>query len=203
MIDEVYVSKKVNLVNGKLVGLAVDENFPAGTILCFMIKSFSSKFKDVVSLFPISAVSGKKMLDFFKKILPFVENSGLFVDAISTDNHTANRSFYKLLSGGLIFSSKYALDLTKNSWLILLEIFSNDNTFSKHASQLHYFTDIFNKTFENNIEFAMFACCENDHNILITFLKKFFNCAMKNYLTKLNVDVQGRSRKQIEKVSSK
>ena len=37
------------------------------------------------------------MLNVFNKELPFVENSGLFVDAISTDNHqsTANR-----LSGG-------------------------------------------------------------------------------------------------------
>ena len=103
MIDEVYVSKKVNLVNGKLVGLAVDENVPAGTILCFMIKSFSSKFKDVVSLFPIS-----------------------------TDNHTANKSFYKLLSGGNEVNQEITHPYAENRKLFLM------------YDSVHNFKNIFN-----------------------------------------------------------
>ena len=65
IIDEIYVSKTVQMSAGKLIGVAEDESSPASTILTFMVKSFCGKFKDVVFLYPISKISGDKILNIF------------------------------------------------------------------------------------------------------------------------------------------
>ena len=66
MIDEVYVAKKIELMNGQVYGQAVDDiSACSSTILCVMIKSLYSKYRDVVCLHPISRVNGKKIYSFF------------------------------------------------------------------------------------------------------------------------------------------
>ena len=48
-MDEAYVNKKIQLVNGSIVGTAVDEDFPSSTIFSVMVRSLTSKYRDVIT----------------------------------------------------------------------------------------------------------------------------------------------------------
>ena len=52
MIDEVYLSKRVEASSGQVFGLT-DGCDVATTALCFMVKSLSSGYKDMVAMYPI------------------------------------------------------------------------------------------------------------------------------------------------------
>jgi len=47
IIDEIYVAKRVEYSAGDVQGLTADGSV-ASTLLCFMIKSLKSKYKDIV-----------------------------------------------------------------------------------------------------------------------------------------------------------
>lgn len=98
MIDEVYVSKKVEYVGGKLIGIASDAPKPAQTILVFMVRSICGQFEEVVCLLPIFRINGHLIKENFLPLVRFLENSGLLIDAVITDNHAANRRFFKLMT---------------------------------------------------------------------------------------------------------
>ena len=99
IIDEIYVSRKLRMCSGQIAGIAFDNAAVANTILCFMVKSVSCKYKDVVALFPISCISGEKNFDIFNNLISYLERLGIKIDGVCTDNHSANRSFFKLLCG--------------------------------------------------------------------------------------------------------
>jgi len=55
--------------------------------------------QDVVALYPIRKINGQKFHYLFLNIVKFVVEKNIKICAISVDNHSANRSFYKILSG--------------------------------------------------------------------------------------------------------
>lgn len=61
IIDEIYVAKRVEYSGGDVQGLTADGTV-ASTLLCFMIKSLSSKYKDLVAIFPMCKLTAEKVL---------------------------------------------------------------------------------------------------------------------------------------------
>lgn len=118
MLDEIYISKRIEIANGQLTGL-VNGN-PASTVLCFMVKSIASKFRDIIALYPIAKLTGEIINEYFLNVLKYVEESGLNVVVISADNASANHSFFKniLCQGKLRPSINHPLNLNKPLFLI-------------------------------------------------------------------------------------
>ena len=54
-MDEVYCQKKVQYSNGMFYGM--EGNEITKTLLCLMIKSICGKYRDVISMIPITTIS--------------------------------------------------------------------------------------------------------------------------------------------------
>lgn len=53
MTDEIYVAKCVEYSGGEVKGLVADSSV-ASTLLCFTVKPAGGKYKDLVSIYPMS-----------------------------------------------------------------------------------------------------------------------------------------------------
>jgi Transposase protein len=73
MIDEIYVAKRVEYSSGTIQGLTADGKV-ASTLLCFMIKSVSSKYRDLVSMYLMAKLTAEKLGDCFKEVLSFLHS---------------------------------------------------------------------------------------------------------------------------------
>ena len=116
MIDEIYLSKRVEASGGQIFGLT-DSFYVATTALCFMIKSFSSGYNDIVGMHPIKNLKAETQNQCFEKIMLLLHEVGFNVVGLSVDNAAANRKFYKdylcngvwkesiinRLTGGIVF----------------------------------------------------------------------------------------------------
>lgn len=58
VIDEIYVSKKIEYCGGEFRGM-FDDGDIASTMLCFMIRSVAGKYRDIVANYPMSHLTGK------------------------------------------------------------------------------------------------------------------------------------------------
>ena len=94
MIDEIYVSKRIEAAGGQLFGLTEDCEVTS-TALCFMIKSLSSKYQDMVCIHPVRNLEPETQKQCFDKVMHLVHEMGFSVIEISVDNAAANQKFYK------------------------------------------------------------------------------------------------------------
>ena len=94
MIDEIYLSKRIEASGGQLIGLTKNCEV-ATTALCFMVKSLSSSYQDMVGIYPVKNLKAATQKKCFDKIMVLLHNVGFNVVAISVDNAAANRKFYK------------------------------------------------------------------------------------------------------------
>ena len=89
----------------KFFGLTTDCNV-AATALCFMIKSQSSRYKDVVAMYLIKNLRAETQKAYFVKVMTFLYEVGFNVIGISVDSAPANRKFFKgFLCGGALKES--------------------------------------------------------------------------------------------------
>ena len=58
MIDEIYLSKRIEATRGEMFGLT-EESEVATTALCFMIKSLSSNYQDMVAVYPVKKLKAE------------------------------------------------------------------------------------------------------------------------------------------------
>ena len=94
MIDEIYLSKRVEASGGQIFGLT--ENCEvAATALCFMIKSLSSGYKDMVGIYPVKNLKAETEKNCFDKVMLLLHEVGFNVVGLSVDNAAANRKFFK------------------------------------------------------------------------------------------------------------
>ena len=93
IIDEIYVAKRVEYSGGDVQGLTADGTV-ASTLLCFMIKSLSSKYKDLVAMFPMCKLTAEKEHKCFKEVMATLHSISVRVVAVSVDNAAVNRKFY-------------------------------------------------------------------------------------------------------------
>ena len=90
IIDEVYIAKQVQYVNGKFYG--IEESNITKTLLCIMIKAVAGKYRDVIGLVPCSILDAKKQHELWIKILPTLCQIGSEPIITMTDG---NHKFYK------------------------------------------------------------------------------------------------------------
>jgi len=62
MIDETYIAKRVEYSGREVRGLTPDSSVTL-TLLCFMVKSVLGKYKDLVSIYPMSKLTASKPLE--------------------------------------------------------------------------------------------------------------------------------------------
>jgi len=102
MIDEIYVAKRVEYSGGEVQGLTADGSV-ASTLLCFMVKSLTSKYKDLVAIYPMCKLTAAQLYDCYQEVTVLLRSASLNVVAISVDNATANRKFFiDFLCGGTL-----------------------------------------------------------------------------------------------------
>ena len=73
-------------------GLVADGSV-ASTLLCFMVKSVVGKYKDLVSIYPMSKLTAAKQLECFYEVMTLLRSVLLNVVVISVDNASTYRKF--------------------------------------------------------------------------------------------------------------
>jgi len=58
-----------------------------------MVKSVVGKYKDLVSIYPMSTLTASKQLECFNEVMTLLRNVSLNVVGISVDNASTNRKF--------------------------------------------------------------------------------------------------------------
>ena len=103
IIDKIYVAKRLEYSGGEVKGLTADGSEVASTLLCFMIKSLCSKYKDIVAIYLVSKLTAAKEYECFKEVMTLLGNVTVCVVAVSVDNAAVNRKFYvDFLCGGTL-----------------------------------------------------------------------------------------------------
>lgn len=98
IFDEVYVNQEIQYKDGSFVGLSNNDDKPATTLLCFMIKSISSNYSDIVATIPIHSLHVEELKRNCLCVMKTVMDCGFNIVALCSDNHPVNRSFYNSLS---------------------------------------------------------------------------------------------------------
>ena len=100
MVDEIYVAKRIEYSGGQVKGLTSDGEV-ATTLLCFMVKSFTGGYQDIVAMYPVCKLTAEKLNDCYKEVAALLKTVSLNVVAISADNAATNRKFFtEYLCGG-------------------------------------------------------------------------------------------------------
>ena len=97
LMDEVHTVKNVELSNGCFFGLTNNEI--TKTLFSIMVKSVASKYRDVVSLTPISNINSDKITAIWHNCVEVLTEIGYDVCITMTDGHDSNVKFFKQLSG--------------------------------------------------------------------------------------------------------
>ena len=92
IIDEIYIAKRVECSGGTVWGLTTDGSV-ACTLLCFMIKSECSKYRDIVAKYPMDKLTAAKQNDCYVEVMAVLHNTGVNDVAISVGNAATNRKF--------------------------------------------------------------------------------------------------------------
>ena len=69
----------------------------ASRLICFMVKSLASKYRDLVAIYPRCKLTAAKQYECYKDVHAndaMLHNVDVTVVAISIDNATANRKFF-------------------------------------------------------------------------------------------------------------
>jgi len=62
IIDEIYIAKRVEYFGGEVQGLTSDGEV-ASTLLCFMVKSLASKYRDLVAIYSMCKLTAAKQYE--------------------------------------------------------------------------------------------------------------------------------------------
>ena len=139
MIDEVYVSRRVEYSGGRVYGLT-ENGESASTLLCFMIKSVAGGYKDIVSIYPISNLTSKRLFQCYHEVMNLLESVSFNIVAISVDNAAVNRRFFIELCDGVLKTSY--INPNNNQPIYLL------------FDPVHNLKNIYNNFFD-----FVFCCC--------------------------------------------
>ena len=94
---EVYCQKKVQYSNGMFYGMEGNEIIK--TLLCLMIKSICGKYRDIISMTPITNINATILYTIWQSNIKVLTEVGFNVVATITDVHESNVKFYAKLIG--------------------------------------------------------------------------------------------------------
>ena len=139
LIDEIYVSPKIDFKGGSLQGFAENtaadaDSVEATTVQAFMLTSVLSKNKDIAALQPVKNLDASFLNDSLLKVIRLVEQAGYKVVVVISDNNRVNRNALAALCGGdlrpsiehpcdptrrlfFLFDSVHLLKCIRNIWL--------------------------------------------------------------------------------------
>jgi len=90
MIDEVYVAKRIEYSGGSMHGLTSDSNV-ASTPRCFVTESVASKYRDIITIYPVDELTAVKENDCNIDVMSLLRRTAATVVAISVNNAATNR----------------------------------------------------------------------------------------------------------------
>lgn len=91
MVDEIHLQQYFEYKGGCVTGSASNSAEPAKTAHVFMVQSLLSSYKDVVHVLPVSRITAEELHDVLNKIIIGLEDAGIHVVAVITDNNSINR----------------------------------------------------------------------------------------------------------------
>ena len=119
----------------KMFASNLDPENPTKTVFAIMVSSLYTKWSCIVRLLPCASVTAEKLFNTIKSCIHDVEECGLFVEIISTDNYRLNVKSFKLFSPKgklesrvphpcdihrglfLTFDFVHILKIIRNNWL--------------------------------------------------------------------------------------
>ena len=91
IVDEIHLQPYFDYKEGNLVDDAYNTNEAATLAFAFIVNSVFSKFKEVAHVFPTRRIDVKSFLNILLQTIVGLEEIGLNVIAVVTDNNAINR----------------------------------------------------------------------------------------------------------------
>ena len=142
-MDEVHIRSDASYKGGRVIGSISNPEDPPTTVFSMMVSSLSFKFSTIVRLIPLGSSNAELIYPIVKSTIYDIEDCGLFVEAVCTDNYPLNVRLYKMFSPDsklvqkvehpcdpqrpliLFFDIVYIIKCIRNNWLNLKD---NENT---------------------------------------------------------------------------
>ncbi|KAH7953794.1 hypothetical protein HPB49_012390 [Dermacentor silvarum] len=91
MMDEIPLQVSFQYKSGYVTGAATNSENTAITAYVFMMQSLLSSNKDVVHILPVANIEAKQLHDFLDQLIRQLEDIGIRVAAVVSDNNSINR----------------------------------------------------------------------------------------------------------------
>ena len=98
MVDEIYLKQFIDYKGGNIVGTGHSSDQLASTAHVFMIHSLFSSYKDVVHILPVNSLTAVCLSSLIRKIIIGLEQIGLTIICVVSDNNAINRKAMSLFS---------------------------------------------------------------------------------------------------------
>ena len=97
-MDEIHVRSDIAYNGGKLFAPNLDPKDPTRTVFAIMVSSLHKKWSCISRLLPCAFISAERIFSIIKSCIIDIENCGLRVQIISTNNYPLNVNLFKLFS---------------------------------------------------------------------------------------------------------
>lgn len=100
-MDEIHIQPTFSYKGGNVTGGSeTDVCLKATSVHALLISSLMSSYRDVVRLVPVTTIKAEVLYEVVLQTILSLENLGLKVIALITDNNSINRKTFKLFSNG-------------------------------------------------------------------------------------------------------
>ncbi|XP_037277448.2 uncharacterized protein LOC119170405 [Rhipicephalus microplus] len=107
MMDEIHLQPYFDYKGGTIVGAASNSPNAAKTAHVFMMQSLLSSQKNVVHILPVERINAEELHTLLRSIITQLENVGLRIIAVITDNNSINRKTMSLFGAPCKLQSVY------------------------------------------------------------------------------------------------
>ena len=97
-IDEVHVKSDITYKSVKIIAPTMHTGDPVKTVLATMVSSLHKKWSTIVRLFPLSSTNASELFLTIKSVIGDIENCGLLVQVLCSDNYPQNVNIFKMFS---------------------------------------------------------------------------------------------------------